>query len=92
VSVIVLACILAGGLLFWLCNELLYFYVAKSYVEELADAYNLNRGLAQAILWASFAAIVVLAGLRLFIFEAEAPSWLSWVAGSRDWAPEPWPL
>lgn len=62
VSVLVLACILAGGLLFWLCNELLYFYVAKSYVEELADAYNLNRGLAQAILWASFAAIVVLAG------------------------------
>jgi hypothetical protein len=52
----------AGGLIFWLCNELVYFYVARSYAEELADAYDLNRGITRAILWASFATIVVLAG------------------------------
>jgi len=32
------------------------------HAEELADAYDLNRGVTRAILWASFAAIVVLAG------------------------------
>jgi TPR repeat protein len=62
VAVILLACLVAGGLIFWLCNELVYFYIARSYAEELADAYDLNRGVTRAILWASFAAIVVLAG------------------------------
>jgi hypothetical protein len=62
VAVILLACLVAGGFIFWLCNELVYFYVARSYAEELADAYDLNRGVTRAILWASFAAIVVLAG------------------------------
>jgi hypothetical protein len=62
VAVILLACLVAGGLIFWLCNELVYFYIARSYAEELADAYDLNRGITRAILWASFAAIVILAG------------------------------
>jgi hypothetical protein len=63
IAVILLACILVGGLIFWLCNELVYYYLARSYAEELADAYDLNRGITRAILWASFAGIVVLAGL-----------------------------
>ena len=61
-AVIILACLVICGVVFWLCNELVYFYVARSYAEELADAYDLNRGLTRATLWASFAAIVVLAG------------------------------
>jgi len=62
VAVILLACLVAGGLIFWLCNELVYFFIARSYTQELADAYDLNRGVTRGILWASFAAIVVLAG------------------------------
>jgi hypothetical protein len=62
VAVILLACLVAGGLIFWLSNELVYFYVARTYAEELADAYDLNPGFTRAILWASFAAVVVLAG------------------------------
>jgi hypothetical protein len=62
VAVVVLACLVVGGLIFWLCNELVYYYVARTYAEELADAYDLNAGFTRAILWASFAAIVVLAG------------------------------
>jgi hypothetical protein len=62
IAVVLLACILVGGVIFWLCNELVYYYLARSYAEELADAYDLNRGITRAILWASFAAIVVLAG------------------------------
>ena len=62
VAVIVVACVVVGGLVFWLCNELVYFYMARSYSEELADAYDLNRGFTRAVLWASFAAIVIFAG------------------------------
>ena len=61
-AVVILACIVMGGLIFWLCNELVYYYVARTYAEELADAYDLNTGTTRAILWASFAAVVVLAG------------------------------
>jgi hypothetical protein len=32
-AVIVLACVVVGGLIFWLCNELVYFYMARSYSE-----------------------------------------------------------
>ncbi len=53
---------MVGGLIFWLCNELVYFFIARSYTQELADAYDLNRGVTRGVLWASFAAIVVLAG------------------------------
>lgn len=70
IAVIVLACVLVGGLIFWLCNELVYYYVARSYTEELADAYDLNPGVTRTILWASFAAIVVLAGY-LFSFSKQ---------------------
>jgi hypothetical protein len=65
IAVIVLACVLVGGLIFWLCNELVYFYMARSYSEELADYYDLNRGFTRALLWASFATIVILAGYSL---------------------------
>ncbi|MET3993361.1 signal transduction histidine kinase [Bradyrhizobium sp. S3.9.2] len=69
-AVVILACVVIGGLIFWLCNELVYYYVARTYAEELADAYDLNTGAARAVLWASFAAVVVLAGY-LFSFSKQ---------------------
>jgi hypothetical protein len=62
ILVVLVACVLVGGLLFWLFNEAFYFYLARSYAEELADAYDLNWGLTSAVLWASFAAIVTFSG------------------------------
>ncbi|WP_439925208.1 tetratricopeptide repeat protein [Nitrobacter sp. JJSN] len=56
-------CVIVGALLFWLFNQVFYFYVTKSYVDEIADAYDLNRGFTGALLWATFPAVVVLAGL-----------------------------
>jgi hypothetical protein len=61
VIVIVGACAALGIVIFWLFNELFYYMVAKSYVEDLAVAYDLNKHLADAFVWASFAALVVLA-------------------------------
>lgn len=62
IALVVLACLLIGGLIFWLFNELVYYYAARTYAEELADAYDLNPGFTRAVLWASFAAIVILSG------------------------------
>jgi TPR repeat protein len=62
IAIVTLVCLVAGGLIFWLCNELVYYFIARSYAEELADAYDLNSHVTRAILWTSFAAIVVLAG------------------------------
>lgn len=59
----VVATIAAAAIVFWLFNQIFYYYIARSYAEEIADAYDLNRGFTSAIVWASFAAIVVFAGL-----------------------------
>lgn len=58
----IFVCLVIGIALFWLCNEIIYYYLAKSYVDELADSYNLNRGFTNGLLWASFAAVVALSG------------------------------
>lgn len=60
--VLAAACIVVAVVLFWLLNQTIYYLTAKSYVDELADAYNLNRGFTSALVWASFAAIVPLSG------------------------------
>ena len=60
---IVAASLLVGTLiLFWVFNELFYYMVAKSYADELSQAYNLNKGFTKALVWASFAALVLFAG------------------------------
>jgi hypothetical protein len=69
-------CLLLGGLLFWLFNQVFYYYVTKSYVDEIADAYDLNRGFAAALLWTTFPAVVVLAGLSFSI--AKRRRWLGY--------------
>ena len=56
-AVVVLAIVL-----FWLFNEIFYYLLAKSYVDELSQAYNLNKGFTKALVWASFAAVVFFAG------------------------------
>src|SRR5262245_24843424 len=45
---------------FWLLNQILFFFIAKSYVEQIAETFQMNRHLADAILWATFAAILFL--------------------------------
>jgi hypothetical protein len=59
----VVAALIVAAIAFWLFNQIFYYYIARSYAEELADAYDLNRGFTSAVVWASFAAVVVFAGL-----------------------------
>ena len=49
--VIVFASIVVGTLvLFWIFNELFYYMVAKSYADELSQAYNINKGFTSRLL------------------------------------------
>src|SRR5262245_9568661 len=51
--------LLVAGLLFWLLDKVIIYLVARSYVDELASAFGLNRNLANAIVWMTFAAAVL---------------------------------
>jgi hypothetical protein len=62
---IVFSVLLLGALLFFLASEAIYFLLARSYVEEIANAFDLNKHLANALVWVSFAAIVFCAGYAL---------------------------
>lgn len=63
IVILVIATFAVAAIVFWLFNQIFYYYIARSYAEELADAYDLNRGFTGAVVWASFAAVVVFAGL-----------------------------
>src|ERR1700712_172250 len=62
---IVFSVLLLGAALFFLASEAIYYLLARSYVEEIANAFDLNKHLADAIVWVSFAAIVFFAGYAL---------------------------
>lgn len=59
---IVALCLVVGIVLLWLFNQVFYYYLARSYVDEVADSFNLNRGFASALLWMSFALVVIFSG------------------------------
>jgi hypothetical protein len=64
---IIFSVLLLGALLFFLFSEAIYYLLARSYVDEIANAFDLNKHLANALVWISFAAIVFLAGYSLSI-------------------------
>jgi hypothetical protein len=49
--------ILIGAFAFlWIIDKFVYFYLAKTYVDEIADAYNLNKHLTTALVLITFVA------------------------------------
>src|SRR5262249_45819681 len=47
-------------LLVWLVDKILLYLIARSYVDQIAEVFDLNKYLATAIAWLVFAAIIVL--------------------------------
>lgn len=66
IAVLAIGLLVSAAALFWLFNQTLYYLLAKNYADELSRAYNINRGFASALVWGSFAVIVLFAG---FIFS-----------------------
>ena len=54
--------IVATVLVFWVFNQIFFYFAAKTYVDEISQAYNLNRGFTNALVWAAFALFVFFAG------------------------------
>src|SRR6266508_6151162 len=67
-TVAVSAFIAAFLFLLWIFDKIFLFLVAKNYVDEIAEASDLNRNLATAIAWLVFAAIIILTRF-LFAFS-----------------------
>jgi signal transduction histidine kinase len=65
ILVTVVSVLLLGAVLFFLFSEAIYYLLARSYVEEIANAFDLSKHQADALVWASFAAIVFFAGYAL---------------------------
>jgi hypothetical protein len=54
--------VLLIAILFWLFDKIIFYFLTRSYVEEVAVALDINRYLANAIAWVAFAVTVFLAG------------------------------
>jgi len=61
-AIVAICVLIAAAVLFWLFNEFFYYLLAKSYAEEISEAYNLNKGFTKALIWVSFAAVIIFAG------------------------------
>src|SRR5207244_6920655 len=45
--------------LLWVCDKILIFFLARTYVDELTELFDLNKHLATAISWIVFATAVI---------------------------------
>jgi hypothetical protein len=59
-TAVVSAFIVASLILLWVFDKIFLFLMARSYADEIAEAFDLNRNLATAIAWSIFAAILIL--------------------------------
>ena len=58
--VAVSALVAASLVLLWIFDKIFLFFMARSFADEIADAFDLNRHLAKAITWLVFAAGLIL--------------------------------
>jgi len=54
---------------FWIVDRVFVFFLARSYVDEIADALEINKYLANAISWVAFAVTVFLLGSHFRCLE-----------------------
>jgi TPR repeat protein len=59
-TAVISAFIVAILFLLWISEKIFLFLMARSYADEIAEAFDLNRNLATAIAWVVFAAILIL--------------------------------
>src|SRR5262245_23751981 len=52
--------VFASLFLVWLVDKIFVYLLARSYVDEIADVFDLNKSLATAIAWLVFATILIL--------------------------------
>jgi ABC-type Fe3+ transport system permease subunit len=76
--------IVATALIFWIFNQIFFYFAAKTYVDEISQAYNLNRGFTNAIVWATFALFVFFAGCAFSLSKTRRTLGVRWRTCARD--------
>jgi hypothetical protein len=62
-AILMFGLLLALFLIYWIFDKIFIYFVARSYVQEIADAFDLNKYLARAIVYATFVAIAFFGGM-----------------------------
>ena len=52
------ACVVASVIAFWIIDKIIYFYVARRYVDQIGEAFDLNKNMANALVLLTFIAAV----------------------------------
>jgi hypothetical protein len=68
--VVVVGFFFAIFLVYWIFEKIFIYFIARSYVEEIADVFNLNKHLADAIVYLTFVAIAICLGM-IFRFSRQ---------------------
>ena len=58
----------------WALNQIFVFFLSRSYVDQLAVALDVNKNLATAIFWGTFAVAALLTAYCHLILAAQAPA------------------
>lgn len=58
-------CLLVLFVAAWVSDKIFVYFLARSYVQELADVFDLNKHLANAIVYVTFVALVFFGGLTI---------------------------
>ena len=59
----VVASIFAALLLFWIVDKIFYYYLVRSYVDQIASVFDLNKNLVNALILLTFIAAVFFGNL-----------------------------
>jgi hypothetical protein len=76
--------IVAALLLFWIVDKVFYYYLVRSYVDQVADVFVINKHFANALVLLTFIAVVYL-GKMIWSFSKRKR--LIGIAGSRHSPP-----
>jgi TPR repeat protein len=58
-------CLAVLFVIVWIADKIFTYFLARSYVQQVADVFDLNKHLANAIVYVTFVAMVFLGGLTL---------------------------
>ena len=63
ILLVIVGLLLALFLIYWIFEKIFFLFVARSYVQEIAEAFGLNQYLANAIVYLTFVAIAFFGGM-----------------------------
>jgi hypothetical protein len=79
----ILALVIAAIVIYWLFDWIFSLFAARSYVNEIAEAGNLNPYLARALVYLTFVALVFFGGMTFRISKRKRLGVMWWLTSSE---------